>query len=150
MFLSLRHIPSCLLEILPNSAITMLILYLFNHSLMIAGNALDSMRSILSVSPCIPYHLSYLFGLSDYVMLSRSKSACLSRECTLKKRPSHMKAGGSRTSCVLMEGSFYPYRCVCVRPSFGSARQHDGLKAVRTQRQIEYRIATCSTLASHV
>jgi len=62
-----------------------------------------------------------------------------------------MKAQGSGMSRVLMEGSFYPCRCVRVHPLVSSsARQRDGFKALRTQHQVEYRIATCSALASHV
>jgi len=111
---SLRYI-SCLLETLPNSAITMLILYLLNRSLMIAGNALYSIY-IFSLSYCIhplPFIIVYLDYLTMLCSLALSPSVSLAN-AYLKKRPSHMKAGGSRTSRVLMEGSFYPYRCVCV------------------------------------
>ena len=50
------------------------------------------------------------------------------------------------------EQAIYSWKAVSILigPSFGSTRQRDGLKAVRTQRQIEYRIATHSALASHV
>lgn len=64
---------------------------MINCSLVIAGNALDSIVSVLSFSLPIHYLLLVPFELSDYIILSRSKSACLSislslsRECTLKK-----------------------------------------------------------------
>jgi len=66
----------------------------------------------LTVYP-LPFIIVYLDYLTMLCSLALSPSVSLAN-AYLKKRPSHMKAGGSRTSCVLMEGSFYPYRCVCV------------------------------------
>lgn len=103
--------------------------------------------------------LSFLLSLVIFVIIYLSyamlhslalKSACLSRKCTLKQNPkSLIKAWKFRMSHVLMEGSFYPYRCVRVRPSvlqFGLAVRWTQSGTIAARGRIQNRHLLCPRL----